>query len=186
MSWDLGSAIAIAIILAAIYGGAFLARLAGARASGELPKIEVDALKTDIRKVAIPGTTIAAFIAGFVALVLVMTVRHMDASGEPAPAAFPKIAIDLTSVNAEGLRGPATGLRAVHYEYCIPSGERYAAEVRGIDATTRFQRSSRGRIGCSGDEVLVLGHTHQRGYREVLERLAALPYVSRIQESHFE
>ena len=102
------------------------------------------------------------------------------------PAVSPKIAIDLTNVNAEGLRGPATGLRAVHYEFCVPPGERHAAEVKAIDATAQFQRGSRGRIGCSGGEILVLGNTHQRGYREVLERLAALPYVSRIQESHFE
>lgn len=103
-----------------------------------------------------------------------------------APPVLPKIAIDLANVNAEGLRGPATGLRAVHYEFCIPSGEWHAAEVRRIDATAQFQRGSRGRIGCSSGETLVLGNTHQHGYREVLERLAALPYVSRIQESHFE
>jgi len=104
----------------------------------------------------------------------------------PAPPASSKIAIDLTSVNADGLRGPATGLRAVHYEFCIPGEARYATEVRGIDATAQFQRGSRGRIGCTNGQTLVLGNTHQRGYREVLERLAALPYVNRIQESHFE
>jgi hypothetical protein len=98
----------------------------------------------------------------------------------------PKIAIDFTNVNAEGLRGPANGLRTVHYEFCIPAAERYEAEVRGIDATARFHRGSRGRIGCSRDEILVLGSTHQSGYREVLNRLAALPYVTRIQETHFE
>lgn len=103
-----------------------------------------------------------------------------------APPMAPKIAVDLTDVNAEGLRGPPDGLRAVHYEFCIPSGERHAAEVRAIDATAEFLRGSRGRIGCSSGEVLVLGNTHQRGYRAVLERLAALPYVGRIQESHFE
>lgn len=104
----------------------------------------------------------------------------------PAPPASPKLAIDLTNVNAEGLRGPAAGLRAVHYEFCIPAEERYAAEIRGIDVTAQFQRGSRGRIGCTSGQTLVLGSTHQRGYREVLDRLAALPYVSRIQESHFE
>ena len=103
-----------------------------------------------------------------------------------APPVSPKIAIDLSTVNAEGLRGPATGLRAVHYEFCIPAGERHAAEVRGIDAIAELQRGSRGRIGCSSGEILVLGNTHQHGYREVLDRLSALPYVSRIRESHFE
>lgn len=98
----------------------------------------------------------------------------------------PKIAFDLAGVNEDGLRGPATGKRAVHYEFCIPAGERPSAEVRGIDVTAQLLPDARGRIGCSGGQVLVLGNTHQRGYRQVLERLAALPYVSRIQESHFE
>lgn len=103
-----------------------------------------------------------------------------------APPDSPKIAIDLANVNELGLRGRETGLRAVHYEFCIPPEERHAAEVRKIDATAQLLPGIRGRIGCSGGQVLVLGNTLQRGYRQVLERLAALPYVSRIQEAHFE
>lgn len=103
-----------------------------------------------------------------------------------APAESPKIAVDLTNVNEMGLRGRETGLRAVHYEFCIPPGEQYAAEVRKIDVTAQLLPGSRGRIGCSGGQVLVLGNTLQRGYRQVLDQLAALPYVSRIQEAHFE
>jgi hypothetical protein len=103
-----------------------------------------------------------------------------------AASAASKIAIDLSNVNAEGLRGSGTGLRAVHYEYCIPTGQRHEAEVRSIDATAQFMRGSRGRIGCSSAQVLVLGNTHQPEYRQVLDRLAALPYVNRIMESFFE
>lgn len=98
----------------------------------------------------------------------------------------PRIAIDLTNVNADGLRGPPTGLRAVHYEFCIPVGTHYAAEVRGIDPTAQLMTGSRGRIGCADGQVLVLGHTHQRAYRQVLDQLANLPYVARITESFFE
>jgi hypothetical protein len=37
-----------------------------------------------------------------------------------------KIDVDLANVNSEGLRGPPDGLRAVHYEFCIPAGEENA------------------------------------------------------------
>lgn len=114
---------------------------------------------------------------------LVLTALAACAS---APPDSPKIAIDLTNVNELGLRGRGTGLRSVHYEFCIPPEDRYAAEVRGIDATAQLLPGIRGRIGCSGGQVLVLGNTLQRDYLRVLDRLAALPYVSRIQESHFE
>jgi len=89
-------------------------------------------------------------------------------------------------VNEEGLRGPPTGLRAVHYEFCVPAGQRYAAEVRGIDPTVQLMPASRGRIGCTSRQVLAVGSTHQHSYRQVLEQLAALVYVERIIESPFE
>jgi hypothetical protein len=97
-----------------------------------------------------------------------------------------EIQIDLSGVNAEGLRGPSNGLRAVHYEFCIPAGETYKSEVVRIDASAVFMPDSRGRIGCRAGEVLVVGNTHQPGYRQVLDRLASLPYIERIVEAHFE
>ena len=95
-----------------------------------------------------------------------------------------KIDVDLANVNSEGLRGPPDGLRAVHYEFCIPAGK--DQEVRGIDLTAQFMPGSRGRIGCARDQILVVGNTHHRSYRQVLERLAALEYVNRIAENFFE
>ena len=97
-----------------------------------------------------------------------------------------KIDVDLGNVNSEGLRGPPDGLRAVHYEFCIPAGEDNAEEVRSIDPTAQFMPGSRGRIGCATGQILVVGSTHQRSFREVLERLAALEYVNRIAENFFE
>jgi hypothetical protein len=96
------------------------------------------------------------------------------------------IGVDLANVNRAGLRGPPGGLHAVHYEFCIPAGERHAEEVRSIDPTAQFMPGSRGRIGCARDQALVVGSTHQRSYRQVLERLAGLEYVNRIEESFFE
>jgi len=97
-----------------------------------------------------------------------------------------KIDVDLANVNSEVLRGPPDGLRAVHYEFCIPAGEDHTNEVRRIDPTAQFMPGSRGRIGCARDQILVVGSTHQRSYRQVLERLAGLEYVNRIEENFFE
>lgn len=137
-------------------------------------------------------TVLGAVIAGLtlhaVKLARVFAVVTLAACA-PVPMTQPassKIAVDLSGVNADGLRGPPTGLRAAHYEFCIPAGERYAAEVRSVDPTVQFMPGSRGRIGCSSEQVLVLGNTHQRAYRQVLDRLAALDYVGRIAESFFE
>jgi hypothetical protein len=97
-----------------------------------------------------------------------------------------KIAIDVSALDDRGLRGPPKGLRSMSYEFCIPANERYASEVQRIDPTLELMRGSRGRIGCTKDQFLCVGNTGQRGYRQVLERLAGLDYTSRIVESTFE
>ena len=120
------------------------------------------------------------------ASLLVAAALAACAGDGPAKAVSPKVGIDLSNVNAEGLRGPPAGLRAVHYEFCIPADAHNADEVRAIDPTARLMRGSRGGIACTQGQVLVLGYTHQPRYREVLERLATLPYVERIAEAVFE
>jgi hypothetical protein len=97
-----------------------------------------------------------------------------------------KIALDLSTLDDRGLRGPPNGLRAMSYEFCIPANERYATEVGRIDPTVELMRGSRGRIGCTKNQYLCVGQTGQPGYRHVLERLAGLDYTSRIVESTFE
>ena len=104
-------------------------------------------------------------------------------AGEPGDAV---IGFDLGRLNSDGLQGPPSGLRALDYEYCIPADEAAVAEVAAIDPSARFMPGSRGRIGCGEGEALVLGNTHQPGFRAILESLAALPYVARIVEAHFE
>jgi hypothetical protein len=113
-------------------------------------------------------------------------VTTMVAGSLAADAPPPKLRLDLSAVDARGLTGPPDGLRAVHYEFCIPDHAQATADVTGIDPTARLQPRSRGRIGCAPDQILVIGSTHQPGYREVLARLAALPYVSRIEPAVFE
>ena len=102
-----------------------------------------------------------------------------------AQAPMTKIRFDLTDLDAAGLYGPPDGLRALSYEFCIPDRPDSLAEVRAIDASVRAQRSP-GRIGCVHGELLCIGNTHQPEYRAVLEALARLPYVARIEQAHFE
>ncbi len=105
------------------------------------------------------------------------------AAGEGAAAL---IGFDLSRLNASGLQGPPDGLRALDYEFCIPDGPAFRAQVAAIDPSARFHPGRRGRSGCTPDQVLVLGNTHQDGFRAILHALAGLPYVARIAEAVFE
>jgi hypothetical protein len=109
-----------------------------------------------------------------------------DAPDPGTAAANQKIAFDLGRLNADGLVGPPDGLRAISYELCVPDRSECLAEVQRIDPSLELMRGARGRIGCEADQVLCLGSTHQPEWRQVLTRLADLPYVTRIAEAHFE
>jgi hypothetical protein len=108
-------------------------------------------------------------------------------SHPPVPeAAREVIRFDSSRLDEQGLVGPADGLRALSYEFCIPAVEAHVSEVESIDATIAIQRSSPGRIGCGEAEYLAIGNTHQADFRKVLARLSRLPYVDSIEEAHFE
>jgi hypothetical protein len=77
-------------------------------------------------------------------------------------------------------------LRALHYEFCIPAAEAYVGQVQAIDPTVEVMRGSRGRIGCSADQFLCVGNTHQPRFREVLSHLVGLPFIERIEQSFAE
>ncbi len=89
--------------------------------------------------------------------------------------------LDLASVDGQGLVGPPGGKRALAYELCVPDDDEKLVAVRAIDPSLVLQRGARGRIGCGDGEVLALGSTHQPRWLHVLEDLAALPYVARIE-----
>lgn len=97
-----------------------------------------------------------------------------------------KVRFDLVRLHADGLQGPFDGLRALHYEYCIPDQADAIQDVTAIDPTLQIQRGSPGRVGCREGRLLCLGHTHQVDHRLVLEQLAALPYVVEIHKAFFE
>jgi hypothetical protein len=108
-----------------------------------------------------------------------------SAQASPSALAASKLRFNLDQINADGLQGPPDGLRSLHYEYCIPDQPAAIQAVSAIDPTLQIQHS-RGRIGCRTGTLLCLGNTHQPGFRTVLEKLAELPFVALIAESHFE
>ena len=97
-----------------------------------------------------------------------------------------KLGFDPTLIGDDGLYGPPDGLRALDYEFCIPATAAAKMEVSAIGPSARFHAMSPGRIGCGAGQVLVLGNSHQPGFRELLRRLAELPYVQRIEQAWFE
>ena len=109
-----------------------------------------------------------------------------QAEDRPPLDPMSKITFRLDQLNQDGLYGPPGGLRALHYEFCIPGDAAHAAQVREIDPTIHVFPKSRGRIGCVPGEYLCIGSTHQPGFRAVLYKLASLPYVKRLDQTFFE
>ncbi|PZV07044.1 MAG: hypothetical protein DCF22_22700 [Leptolyngbya sp.] len=92
-----------------------------------------------------------------------------------------KITFDLSIISAAGLVGSVHNQRSLSYEFCIPADEKHLAEVRALDPSVQVSRSP-GRIGCTKDQYLVIGDTHQTQWRDVLMAIAGLDYVQRIDE----
>ncbi len=101
-------------------------------------------------------------------------------------AVWKKVEIDFSQIDAAGLRGPADGKVAVAYEFSIPDTEEARRQVTAIDTTVQFMPGSHGRIGAQPGECLCIGSTHQPEYRQVLFRLASLPFIKRIIVCDFE
>jgi len=104
----------------------------------------------------------------------------------PPPTVSPKINFDTSAINSEGLQGLPGGQVSVSYEFCIPGTPQTMAEVQRIDPTAQCTMGSRGRIGCTPTQALCIGNTHQADWAKVLNDLAALPTIERIDRSYFE
>ncbi len=112
--------------------------------------------------------------------------------GREGPASTPEdpivdvVTFDIDRINEDGLVGPPDGLRSVMYEFCVPSDSASVAAVRAIDPTLELHPGAPGRIGCADGQVLCIGHTLQPEWKATLARLAALEFVTRIDESFME
>ena len=95
-----------------------------------------------------------------------------------------KTNFDIESINNEGII--VTKGTFLSYEFCIPNNEPSNTEVKKIDSKISIYISAKGRIGCSKKEVLCIGNTENKNYRETLIKLSKLNYVKNINESLFE
>jgi hypothetical protein len=103
-----------------------------------------------------------------------------DASPVPYQSGRP-IAFDMDDLDAEGRYTPSNGTpRHLTYEFCIPAGPEAMADVSATDPTALCTEVSPGTGGCREGEMLCVGNTRQRDFREVLQRLAAKPYIAEI------
>jgi len=130
------------------------------------------------------GRGVVFFVGLFLNLYPLLSDGRAEARAQVDPKS--KITFNLEHLNESGLYGPPGGLRALHYEFCIPGDPGYEAEVRQIDPSIQVSKTSPGRIRCAEGEYLCVGNTHQPDFRMVLNKLANLPYVKRIDQAFFE
>lgn len=103
-----------------------------------------------------------------------------DSSPVPYQSGAP-IAFDLDDLDEEGRYEPAEGKpRHLPYEFCIPAREDAMADVAATDSSAICTEVAPGTAGCGEGEMLCVGNTRQAGFREVLQRLAAKPYIREI------
>lgn len=102
------------------------------------------------------------------------------------PAQPAKVRFDLSGIRADGLAGPPSGLVSIDYEFVVPAEPAKLAEVQRLDPSLRVSLTARGRIGRKDGQALCTGNTQQRDWRGVLERLAALDYVTEIRRCFWE
>jgi hypothetical protein len=100
--------------------------------------------------------------------------------------ALKKIHFDLDILNEEGLYGPPDGLVSLDYKFCIPLTYKTKEEVSQIDSTLAFHKGTGLKAGCSENEYLCIGNTHQKNYKDVLLELALLDYVKSIDQMFWE
>ena len=92
-----------------------------------------------------------------------------------------KITFDISQISADGLIGSGDNLRSLSYEFCIPKNSESLAEIKKIDPEISFSQS-KGRIGCTENQYLCIGDTHKPNWLEILNTIAHLDYVERIDQ----
>jgi hypothetical protein len=120
-----------------------------------------------------------ALLAGMAAM-LTACFGGGDSSPVPYRSGDP-IAFDLDDLDDEGRYEPSEGKpRHLPYEFCIPAREDVMADVSATDPSALCTEVSPGTAGCGEGEMLCVGNTRQTGFREVLQRLAAKPFIREI------
>lgn len=95
-----------------------------------------------------------------------------------------KMNFEFSKLDKEGLiKKKGTSLA---YEFCIPNNIESLTKIKAIDESISIYKSGTGRIGCSENEILCIGETHNKNYKSILLQIAELDYVKSINESFFE
>jgi hypothetical protein len=97
-----------------------------------------------------------------------------------------KIQFDLEAIDNDGLIGASDGKRYLGYEFCIPKQEDILQTVRSINPDLQFLAGSRGRIGCTESQYLVIGNTSSPNWRSQLLQLVELEEIQLIQQVFWE
>lgn len=98
-------------------------------------------------------------------------------------ACYSKIDFNYSTIDDNGLLNSEV---AIDYEFCIPKDDVKVAEVMAIEPTIQIPRMAKGRIRCSEEEWLCIVSTNGPGWKDKLHAIAALPYVKRIVQTHYE
>jgi hypothetical protein len=94
-----------------------------------------------------------------------------------------KIEFDYSGIDENGLRN---GEVAVDYEFCIPAEETYLNQVMSIAPAIKVMKNSKGRIGCTSQQWLIINSTRSAEWKKQLYAIAYLNFVERIEETFYE
>ena len=119
-------------------------------------------------------------------IILLVTFCSTSQTNVSEESTLKKISFDIGMLNAEGLYGEPDGLVSLDYKFCIPMNDDYKTEVAKLDTTINFHDGTGIKDGCSKNEYLCIGNTHQKDFKKVLIRLASLNYVQRIDQMFWE
>ncbi len=119
-------------------------------------------------------------------LVGLLTLACQPVTGAGQPMTPDKITFALDQIDENGLYGPPDGKRSLDYEFCVPGDPVFLETVQAIDPSVTLYPGSPGRIGCTDDQVLAIGNTHQPNAVLVLTELANLDYIERIDRVDWE
>ena len=119
-------------------------------------------------------------------IILLVTFCSTSQTNVSEESALKKISFDIGMLNAEGLYGEPEGLVSLDYKFCIPMNDDYKTEVAKLDTTINFHDGTGIKDGCSKNEYLCIGNTHQKDFKKVVIRLASLNYVQRIDQMFWE
>ena len=119
-------------------------------------------------------------------IILLVTFCSTSQTNVSEESTLKKISFDIGMLNAEGLYGEPEGLVSLDYKFCIPMNDDYKTEVAKLDTTINFHDGTGIKDGCSKNEYLCIGNTHQKDFKKVLIRLASLNYVQRIDQMFWE